>query len=232
MSLASRQLDHIEQRQNSLTLELYQYTIRLLIGQAPTKADATVLATCTLLCVHEMMASGVSEWRRHLKISFCSGKTTLIPTAFWTDDMSIMSAAADGDIDNYCNLVILVFAKIVNLLATFSLSNRIPELEPRVSMIVLWNELQEWYRLRPKQVYPLLRSDCTPSNTLPNVVFTQSSSVCGNTSYHAGSILLLQAGLLTTTVQARSPRVVEDVMNSRLFRLKVQPHGSTENPDM
>ncbi|KAE8325241.1 hypothetical protein BDV39DRAFT_109585 [Aspergillus sergii] len=61
ISLASRQLDHIEQRQNSLTLELYQYTIRRLIGQDPTKADATVLATCTLLCVYEMMASGVSD---------------------------------------------------------------------------------------------------------------------------------------------------------------------------
>ncbi|KAE8336239.1 hypothetical protein BDV24DRAFT_178648 [Aspergillus arachidicola] len=235
-------------RQNSLTLELYQYTIRILIGRAPTKADATVLATCTLLCVYEMMASGVSEWRRHLKgcarlfrvngwngssrgivkscfwafaridiwAAFCSGKTTLIPTAFWMDDMSIMSAAADGEIDNYCNLAILVFVKIVNLLATFSLSNRIPELEPRASMTVLWNELQEW-------------SDCTPSNTLPNVVFTQSSSGCGNTSYHAGSILLLQAGLLTTTVQARSPRVVDPVWHARElmgnihFRLTSRP---------
>ncbi|KAB8204625.1 hypothetical protein BDV34DRAFT_213735 [Aspergillus parasiticus] len=236
MSLASRQLDHIEQRQNSLTLELYQYTIRLLIGQAPTKADATVLATCTLLCVYEMMASGVSEWRRHLKIlnGWNGSSRGIVKSCFWafarigklpllahkvliavnTDDMSIMSAAADGDIDNYCNLVILVFAKIVNLLATFSMSNRIPELEPRASMIVLWNELQEWYRLRPKQVYPLLRSDCTPSNTLPNVVFTQSSSVCGNTSYHAGSILLLQAGLLTTTL-TMCPLKVDPVWHAR-----------------
>ncbi|UDD55325.1 hypothetical protein AFCA_002957 [Aspergillus flavus] len=49
------------------------------------------------------------------------------------------------------------------------------ESEPRASMTVLWNEFQEWYQLRPKQVYPLLRSDYTPSNTLPNVAFTQSS---------------------------------------------------------
>lgn len=89
--------------------------------------------------------------------------------------MSIVSAAADGDTENYCNLAILVFAKIVNLLATFSLSNRMSESEPRASMTVLWNEFQEWYQLRPKQVYPLLRSDYTPSNTLPNVAFTQSS---------------------------------------------------------
>ncbi|RAQ74675.1 hypothetical protein COH20_009555 [Aspergillus flavus] len=246
MSLASRQLGHIEQRQNSVTLELYQYTIRLLISQDPNKADATVLATCALLCVYEMMASGVSEWRRHLKgcaglfrvngwngssrgiVKWCfwafarigklplllpAGKTTLVPTDFWMDDMSIVSAAADGDTENYCNLAILVFAKIVNLLATFSLSNRMSESEPRASMTVLWNEFQEWYQLRPKQVYPLLRSDYTPSNTLPNVAFTQSSPVCGNTFYHAGCILLLQAGLLT--VQARSSQVVGPVWHAR-----------------
>ncbi|RAQ50152.1 hypothetical protein AFGD_011620 [Aspergillus flavus] len=258
MSLASRQLGHIEQRQNSVTLELYQYTIRLLISQDPNKADATVLATCALLCVYEMMASGVSEWRRHLKgcaglfrvngwkgssrgiVKWCfwafarngklplllpAGKTTLVPTDFWMDDMSIVSAAADGDTENYCNLAILVFAKIVNLLATFSLSNRMSESEPRASMTVLWNEFQEWYQLRPKQVYPLLRSDCTPSNTLPNVAFTQSSPVCGNTFYHAGCILLLQAGLLTvqacsSQVNSRSACSVEEFAAEKILLLK------------
>ncbi|KJK65498.1 specific transcription factor domain protein [Aspergillus parasiticus SU-1] len=67
MSLASRQLDHVEKVQRPVTLELYQYTIQLLLRQDPTKADASVLATCTLLCVYEMMASDVHEWRRHLK---------------------------------------------------------------------------------------------------------------------------------------------------------------------
>jgi hypothetical protein len=72
MSLASRQLDYVERRQRSVTLELYQYTIQLLLQQDPGKADASVLATCTLLCVYEMMASGVHEWRRHLKVCLCS----------------------------------------------------------------------------------------------------------------------------------------------------------------
>jgi hypothetical protein len=72
MSLASRQLDYVERRQRSVTLELYQYTIQLLLQQDPGKADASVLATCTLLCVYEMMASGVHEWRRHLKVCLYS----------------------------------------------------------------------------------------------------------------------------------------------------------------
>lgn len=70
MSLASRQLDHIERRQRPVTLELYQYTIQLLLRQDPAKADASLLAACTLLCVYEMMASGVYEWRRHLKVIY------------------------------------------------------------------------------------------------------------------------------------------------------------------
>lgn len=68
MSLASRQLDHVKHRQRPITLELYQYTVQLLLRQDPAKADASLLATCTLLCVYEMMASGVHEWRRHLKV--------------------------------------------------------------------------------------------------------------------------------------------------------------------
>lgn len=69
-SLASRQLDHVERRQRPVTLELYQYTIQLLLQQDPAKADLSLLATCTLLCVYEMMASGVYEWRRHLKVIY------------------------------------------------------------------------------------------------------------------------------------------------------------------
>lgn len=69
MALASKQLDTIRGRQREVTLLLYQHTIQFLIHQDPSQADATVLATCTLLCVYEMMASDVSEWRRHLKVS-------------------------------------------------------------------------------------------------------------------------------------------------------------------
>lgn len=69
MALASKQLDTTRGRQREVTLLLYQHTIQFLIHQNPSQVDATVLAACTLLCVYEMMASDVSEWRRHLKVS-------------------------------------------------------------------------------------------------------------------------------------------------------------------
>lgn len=68
MALASRQLDALSHCQRQVTLGLYQHAIQLLIHHDPSQADAVILATCTLLCVYEMMASGVSEWRRHLKV--------------------------------------------------------------------------------------------------------------------------------------------------------------------
>jgi hypothetical protein len=68
MALASRQLDAVRHRQRQVTLGLYQHAIQLLIHHDPSQADAVILATCTLLCVYEMMASDVGEWRRHLKV--------------------------------------------------------------------------------------------------------------------------------------------------------------------
>lgn len=68
LALSSRQLDEVNRKKTQLTLELYQHTIQLLLHQDPVEAGESILATCTLLCVYEMMASGVSEWRRHLRV--------------------------------------------------------------------------------------------------------------------------------------------------------------------
>ncbi|PLB53777.1 hypothetical protein P170DRAFT_4722 [Aspergillus steynii IBT 23096] len=232
MALASRQRDNVEQFQHAMTLELYQHTVQLLIRQAPAKADASILAACTLLCVYEMMVSPVYEWRRHLKgcasllqakkwngssngivkscfwafaridiwAAFISGNSTLIPTDFWLDDMSLQSVAAKGDIDDYCNLSILTFARIVNLLAPAGRDDD----SIGVSCNALWDDLQTWYRSRPTEVAPLVRETPSPPNVFPSVVFSRSSSICGSTFYHAGSILLLQTGLVP---QAQSETV-------------------------
>ncbi|KAJ5274134.1 hypothetical protein N7497_012456 [Penicillium chrysogenum] len=241
LSLASRQLDYIHKRQRPVTLELYQFTIQLLLRQDPVQADTSILATCTLLCVYEMMASRVEEWRRHLKgcagflraqrwngssegivkasfwafaridvwAAFISGKATLIPTESWVDDMSIGSVLAKGDLDDYCNLAHLIFAKIVNVLATFQNYGR----TTRAAMLEaplcgLWDAMQEWYRLRPADVCPVLR-DFPPSRVFPDVLHARSSPNCGNTFYHAGCMLLLQTGLVT---QGLEPEGINDIV--------------------
>ncbi|RAH67339.1 uncharacterized protein BO66DRAFT_441299 [Aspergillus aculeatinus CBS 121060] len=218
MSLASRHLDHLQRRHRSVTLELYQYTSRLLLRQDPARADSSILATCTLLCVYEMMASGVDEWRRHLK--GCAGllqlkktpaicllsqtSATLIPAHFWMNDMSLASLAAKGKVDDYCNMANLILAKIVNLLAN---SAGHSEIDLGESVAALWNEMQRWYRLRPPDVYPLLRQEPCPGTVSPTVLHARTSAICGNTYYHAGSILLLQTGAVPVIPETQSAQV-------------------------
>ncbi|OJJ06449.1 hypothetical protein ASPVEDRAFT_45847 [Aspergillus versicolor CBS 583.65] len=172
------------------------------------------------------MASGVDEWRRHLKgcaahlqaqkwngsskgivkscfwafaridvwAAFISRKTTLIPTNFWLDDMSIPSVATRGDIDDYCNLANLIFAEIVNFLATHGQDKGGHDSAYAASVSLLWQKLQDWRGYRPQEVKPLLRNPAASSKVFPVVLYSRSSSICGNTFYHSGSILLLQTG--------------------------------------
>lgn len=143
--------------------------------------------------------------------------------------MSIESVMTKGNVDDYCNLAILIFAQIVNLLHTDK--GYRPALATSVSS--LWDELQKWYRLRPQEVCPLLRDFSTSSKVLPTIVYTHASSselfisilvivnphtdglicvVCGNTFYHAGSILLLQTGLLQIPSESSSS-LLEDAVS-------------------
>lgn len=158
--------------------------------------------------------------------AFISGKATLIPTDFWVDDMSIESVMTKGNVDDYCNLAILIFAQIVNLLHTDKRHQ--PALATSVSS--LRDELQKWYRLRPQEVCPLLRDSSVSSKVFPTIVYTHASSsessldslmvyyhtnriicvVCGNTFYHTGSILLLQTGLLQVP---NSSSLLEDAVS-------------------
>uniref|UniRef100_A0A8H7K7F1 Transcription factor domain-containing protein n=1 Tax=Bionectria ochroleuca TaxID=29856 RepID=A0A8H7K7F1_BIOOC len=228
MSLASRQRDAVQGRRRHLTLELYQYTIRLLLGQDPTKPDASILATCTILCAYEMMASSVSEWRRHLRgcaellrmckwngnsegivkscfwafaridvwAAFILNQTTLIPTDSWVNQDSLVLVAAAGETDDYCNLAILIFARIINVLNDKGGARRQSQTKLRDNVQNLWDELQLWRRWRLPSVKPLMRIDQSDKSPFPTIMFALSSSICGNTFYHAGSILLLQSGLV------------------------------------
>ncbi|KAH7477521.1 hypothetical protein FOMA001_g9107 [Fusarium oxysporum f. sp. matthiolae] len=170
MSLASRQLDVIQGCTRHITLELYQYAIRLLLGHDPAEADPCILATCTILCVYEMMASSVSEWRRHLK-------TTLIPTDSWVDQDSLFLVAEKGDPDDYCNLAILIFAKIINVLNSEDSAGVTSITGPKAKVQALWEELQRWRCWRPQSVKPLLRVGESDKGPFPTIVFALYASL-------------------------------------------------------
>lgn len=244
MALASRQLDSIRGRQRQATLLLYQHTIQVLIHQDPSQADATVLAACTLLCVYEMMASDVSEWRRHLKVSpraymtnfqsvvtlavlglcwasevkklerfqsrdcqllllgFCThwcslhpflvsgpqltmlldiwaafivGEKTLMPTESWVDEDLVENVASKGQLDAYCNLAILIFAKIINFLADYQ-QRAGASTSDAETINSLWEELQTWRTHRLKESLPLFRGGKSKQSPFATIIFTQPSS--------------------------------------------------------
>ncbi|KAJ4157736.1 hypothetical protein NW754_009385 [Fusarium falciforme] len=244
MSLASRQLDSLRARPRQITLELYQYTVRLLLSHDPAVDGSSILATCTLLCVYEMMASTVAEWRRHLQgcagllrmrkwngnsagivktcfwafaridvwAAFILNQTTLIPTDSWVEDDSLAVVAARGNTDDYCNFSILIFARIINLL---NASGDSSSAELREKAQASWEELQRWRRWRQQSAKPLMRVDAGNKNPFPTIVFASSASICGNTFYHTGSILLLQSGLVPATSSVDEKRVRDPVWHAR-----------------
>ena len=103
------------------------------------------------------------------------GEMTLMSTDDWVDDDSVESVAATGDIDAYCNLAILIFAKIINLLADWDKEGKVQS-GATSKINSLWHELQEWHRHRPRETVPLLRADTPANRPFPSILFTQSSS--------------------------------------------------------
>lgn len=138
------------------------------------------------------------------------GEETLMATEHWVDDSSVPSVATSGTIDAYCNLATLMFAKITNLMA--EIREKPGSVADRASKsATLWRELQEWRECRPREALPLRRTDTLQKSPFQTILYTHSSSsmikmtmcliwylllvvVCGNTFYHAGSILLLETG--------------------------------------
>ncbi|GAM43227.1 hypothetical protein TCE0_047f17859 [Talaromyces pinophilus] len=86
LALARRQLSMVGRGGRSTALQLYQYTIQLLIQQDPDEAGPSILASCTLLCVYEMMASDVLNWRRHLKVCLSLSEVSMSLSSRKTSD--------------------------------------------------------------------------------------------------------------------------------------------------
>ncbi|KAL3472074.1 hypothetical protein BJX99DRAFT_262682 [Aspergillus californicus] len=163
LSLASRQLDYIQMRERPMTLALYQFTIQLLLCNG--SSDGIVKASFWAFARIDVWAAIISS------------KATLIPTESWVDDMSIDSILVDGDLDDYCNLPNLIFARIVNLLsAPQEPTKEMAAASSKALLGALWDEMQKWYHLPPTEVCPLLR-DFSRAKVFPEVMFTRSSHI-------------------------------------------------------
>ncbi|KAE8365446.1 hypothetical protein BDV27DRAFT_171612 [Aspergillus caelatus] len=192
MSLASRQLDHAEKVRRPATLELYQYTIQLLLRQDPAKADASVLATCTLLCVYEMMASDVHEWRRHLK--GCAGlllakkwngsSQGIVKSCFWAfARIDVWAAFISGKTTLIPTDFWLDDASIESLATKRDVDDycnfAIFIFAQIVNMLAApgFSTRKVGSTFAVSEVCPLLRDSCLPPRVFPTVIYTSASAM-------------------------------------------------------
>lgn len=102
--------------------------------------------------------------------AFLTGQKTPIPTDSWVVDEDPRSVADNGDVDDFGNLAILIFAKIINLCAT-----------PRNSythetVAELWTQLQLRWRERPEEIRPLFRTQPSNPDPMPTIIYSKSSA--------------------------------------------------------
>lgn len=182
-----------------------RYSKSLLLGLC--KSRCVPFPTTALL---PSPRSSESNRKKDVWAAFNLGQTTLIPTGSWVHDESVESVAAKGDLDDYCNLTLLSFARALNLLNEGNVASRSRGHSFGESARRLWAGLQLWRRLRPPRARELLRREGGRGAPFPTLVYTHSSAskcgiqrerfgvgaycvaVCGNTFYHAACILLFQ----------------------------------------
>ncbi|CAI4220213.1 unnamed protein product [Parascedosporium putredinis] len=145
--------------------------------------------------------------------AYITNQTTLIPSELWVHDDCASSVAASGDLDDYCNLAIVAFSKIVNLLSQDEHSQRLSLSHFAFQVETSWNELQAWRLFRPREAMPLWRTEESEGSPFPAVIYAQASSICGNTFYHSGSILLLQTGVLGRT--SDPPELLDPIFHAK-----------------
>lgn len=107
--------------------------------------------------------------------AFIVGEKTLMPTEFWVDDDLVEPVAAKGQLDAYCNLAILIFAKIINFLADYQ-QRAGTSASDTETINSLWAELQAWRNHRLKESLPLFRGGKSKQSPFATIIFTQPSS--------------------------------------------------------
>ncbi len=106
--------------------------------------------------------------------AFLLEKKTLLPTSYWVDDENLPDIAARQNLDDFCNLSILTFGRLVNILAKGE--DRTSTAEPNHHPQKLWEDFQSWWENRPKRARPLFRTPPTRSNPFATIVFIDPSS--------------------------------------------------------
>lgn len=219
-AISSRQKEQTEREYPSeKTIKLYQESLKHLIPTVNKIMDKSIISSCVILCVFEMMSSSPKEWRHHLEgchalfeandINGFSGD--LERRLFWCYARMDVNSAVIGEqstiipSENWLpkEYSIYELKRLFNETKDDDMyANYIVFLCSRVLNLItkdsknfqqewdfLWNEIIDWNLNIPFHLKPILSYDDKP---FPGVLFLNGPAISANQLFHMAIILLTQ----------------------------------------
>lgn len=219
-AISSRQKEQTEPGYSSeKTIQLYQESLKHLIPTVNKVMDKSIISSCVILCVFEMMSSSPKEWRHHLEgchalfeandINGFSGD--LERRLFWCYARMDVNSAVIGEqstiipsenwLPKGCSISDL--KRLFNETNDDDMyANYIVFLCSRVLNLIsndsknfqqewesLWNEIIDWNLHRTFHLKPVFNHDDKP---FPGVLFLNGPAISANQLFHMAIILLTQ----------------------------------------
>ncbi|KAK9449622.1 uncharacterized protein V1518DRAFT_416507 [Limtongia smithiae] len=135
--------------------------------------------------------------RMDLSSAVIGEESTIINVQNWIPEGQDVNTAgvlfrASGTCDMYANYAVFLCARAMDLISFESLKSG-EELEVyKQRWEILWKDLQEWERLRPADMLPILSYEPEGDNPFNTVVYSNGPAISGNQLYHMACILLMQ----------------------------------------
>lgn len=220
LAISSRQIELTDPKYDrNITLGLYQESLRGLIPTVNKSIDESMISSCVILCVLEMMSSSPGQWRHHLegcaalfKAKSINGfSDSLNRGLFWCYARMEICAALIAETNTIIESK-LWLPKDCGLTESRKLflehnsadmySNYMVFLCSLVLNLIytdnpnykqewewLWNEVIEWHANRPRELRPFASFEETP---FPGILFLAGPAVSANQLYHMAIILLTE----------------------------------------
>lgn len=219
-AISSRQKEQTEREYPSeKTIKLYQESLKHLIPTVNKIMDKSIISSCVILCVFEIMTSSPKEWRHHLEgchalfeandIDGFSGD--LERRLFWCYARMDVNSAVIGEqstiipsenwLPKGCSIYELkclfnetndddMYANYIVFLCSRVLNLITKDFKNfQQEWDFLWNEIIDWNLNRPFHLKPIL---CYDDKPFPGVLFLNGPAISANQLFHMAIILLTQ----------------------------------------
>lgn len=219
-AISSRQIELTKTDYNKeVTLKLYQASLRELIPPVTKKPNTSMISSCVLLCVLEMMSSSPNDWRYHLEGCAALFKRNMIHgfsgelerSLFWCyARMDVCAALISDKCTNINTEDWLPRGTPVERLRELFLKEKSTDMYANYIVFLccqvlnlisnesrtydlqwesLWKELIQWQEECPEVFKPLSEFEDTP---FPGILYLAGPAVSSNQLYHMAIIIMTE----------------------------------------